>query len=130
MVALIFCKLSVRNPKSRLEFIKDATDSLVSESKAIVGADKKSNAPRRSRIVCTRIEITDFPTPDKTSNTTDIYLCLHILFFPGNGEPYPSHLSSWCFLLVLVYLQRYLIKYIYSPFPLLFLLQLVPYFHS
>ena len=30
-------KLTVRNPKSRLEFTKDVIDSLASESKGIVG---------------------------------------------------------------------------------------------
>ena len=52
MVPLIFWKPTVRKPKSRLEFIKDVIDSLASESKAIVGADWKNNAHRRSRIVC------------------------------------------------------------------------------
>ena len=33
----ILYKLTVRNSKSRLEFIKDVIDSLASESKAIVG---------------------------------------------------------------------------------------------
>ena len=72
-LSLTFCygsKLIVRNPKSRLKFIKDVIDSLASESKAIVGADKKNNTPRRNKIVCTWIEITDFQTPDKAPNTT------------------------------------------------------------
>ena len=37
MNCYILYKLTVRNPKSRLEFIKDVIDSLVSEPKTIVG---------------------------------------------------------------------------------------------
>ena len=37
MNSCILYKLTVRNPKSRLEFVKDVIDSLASESKAIVG---------------------------------------------------------------------------------------------
>ena len=37
MNSYILYKLTVRNPKSRLEFIKDVINSLASESKAIVG---------------------------------------------------------------------------------------------
>ena len=74
----ILYKSTVRNSKSRLEFIKDVIDSLASESKAIVGdpveppsatkklrhlpgrkerecvvcSDQKNNAHRRSRAVC------------------------------------------------------------------------------
>ena len=36
------------------------------------------------------------------------YLCLHILYFLGNGESYPSHPHSWCFFFILVYLQKYI----------------------
>ena len=36
MNSYILYKLTFRNPKSRLEFIKDVIDSLASESKAIV----------------------------------------------------------------------------------------------
>ena len=37
MNSYILYKLTVRNPKSRLEFVKDVIDSLVSEPKTIVG---------------------------------------------------------------------------------------------
>ena len=37
MNSYILHKLTVRNPNSRLEFIKDVIDSLASEFKAIVG---------------------------------------------------------------------------------------------
>ena len=78
MNSYILYKLTVRNPKSGLEFIKDVIDSLASESKAIVGdpvqptsaskkltqlpgrkerecavcSDQKNNTRRRSRTVC------------------------------------------------------------------------------
>ena len=78
MNSYILHKLTVRNPNSRLEFIKDVIDSLASEFKAIVGdpvqppsatkkltqwlgrkerecvvcSDQKNNPCRRSRTVC------------------------------------------------------------------------------
>ena len=79
MNSYILYKLTFRNPKFRLEFIKNVIDSLASEPKAIVGdpvqpphsatkkltqlpgkkemecvvcSDRKNNACRRSRTVC------------------------------------------------------------------------------
>ena len=77
MNSYILYKLTVENPKSRLEFIKDVLDSLASDSKVIVGdpvqpssatkkltqlpgrkerecvvcSDRKNNTRRRSRTV-------------------------------------------------------------------------------
>ena len=52
---LYLIKLTVRNPKSRLEFIKDVIDSLASKSKAIVGDPvQPPSAPKKLRQFVTR----------------------------------------------------------------------------